>query len=51
LMVFDYSPKAAAEIDIVMEYFIKAIYGEMSIDDALNAAQDDLILMLGNAFD
>lgn len=51
LMVFNYSPKAAAEIDIVMEYFIKAIYGEMSIDDALSAAQDDLTLMLGNAFD
>jgi len=50
LMVFNYSPKAGAEIDIVMEYFIKAIYSEMSIDDALNAAQNDLRLMLGNAF-
>ena len=50
LMVFDYSPKAAAEIDIVNEYFIKAIYGEMSIDEALNAAQNDLVTVLGNAY-
>ncbi|MDR0473712.1 MAG: extracellular solute-binding protein [Treponema sp.] len=49
LMVFNYTPKAAAEIDIVNEYFIKAIYGEMSIDAALNAAQNDLNRMLGNA--
>lgn len=49
--VFNYSPNASAEQDIVCEYFIKAIYGEMSIDDALNAAQADLELMIGNAFD
>ena len=33
-----------------MEYFTKAIYGQMSIDDALNAAQNDLQIMIGNAF-
>jgi ABC-type glycerol-3-phosphate transport system substrate-binding protein len=50
LMVFNYSPNAAAEIDIINEYLIKAIYGEMSIDEALNAAQNDLELLIGNAF-
>jgi len=49
LMVFNYSPKAGAEADIVNEYFIRAIYGQMSIDDALQAAQRDLVTMLGNA--
>jgi len=50
LMVFNFSPNAGAEIDIVNEYFIKAIYGEMSIDDALEAAENDLTLMIGNAY-
>ena len=50
LMVFNFSPKAAAEIEIVNEYFIRAIYGQMTIDAALNAAQNDLRIMLGNAF-
>ena len=48
--IFDYSPNASAEQTIVMEYFTKAIYGQMSIDDALNAAQNDLQIMIGNAF-
>ena len=49
--IFNYSPNASSEQDIVVEYFTKAIYGEMSIDDALQAAQDDLQTMIGNAFD
>lgn len=51
LKIFNYSPKADAETTIVMEYFIKAIYGDMSIQDALDAAQNDLETMLGNALE
>ena len=49
--IFNYSPNASSEQDIVVEYFTKAVYGEMSIDDALQAAQDDLQTVIGNAFD
>ncbi|MBQ2992228.1 MAG: extracellular solute-binding protein [Clostridia bacterium] len=48
--VFNYSPNASAEQTIVCEYFAKAIYGEMTIDEALEAAQADLEIMIGNAF-
>lgn len=48
--IFNYSPNASAEQTIVVEYFIKAIYGQMSIDDALAGAQSDLENMIGNAF-
>lgn len=47
--VFNYSSKAESEITIVLEYFIKAVGGELSIDDALNQAQSDLETMIGNA--
>lgn len=49
--IFNYSPNASTEQTIVLEYFIKAVYGQMSIDDALEAAQNDLQIMIGNAFD
>lgn len=49
--VFNYSPNASSESEIVMEYFRKAIYGEMTIDEALAAAEEDLNVMIGNAFD
>ena len=48
--IFNYSPNASAEQNIVVEYFTKAIYGDLSIGDALTAAQNDLITMIGNAF-
>lgn len=51
LKIFNYSPKANAEATIVTEYFIKAIYGEMTIDEALDGAQKDLETMIGNAYD
>ena len=50
LQVFNYTPKAASEQDIVTEYFKKAVYGEQSIDDALKACENDLNTMLGNAY-
>lgn len=48
--IFDYSPNSTAEQNIVKEYFTKAITGEMTIDDALAAAENDLKTLIGNAF-
>lgn len=50
LKVFNYTPKAAAEQDIVTEYFTKAVYGQETIDDALKKCENDLSTMLGNAY-
>lgn len=33
------------------EYFTKAVNGQMSIDEALEAAQADLQTTIGNAFE
>lgn len=49
--IFNYSPKAGAEATIVTEYFTKAVYGELSIDEALKKAQTDLETMIGNAYE
>lgn len=51
LNIFQYTPKAMAESDIVVPYFTKAVNGEISIDDALAMAQEDLEVQLGNAYD
>ena len=51
LNIFQYSPKAMAESDIVVPYFTKAVNGEISIDDALEMAQEDLEVQLGNAYE
>ena len=51
MSVFNYSPKALAETDIVMPYFVKAVNGELSIDEALTSAEKDLKSQLGNAFE
>ena len=48
--IFNYSPNASSEQTIVCEYFTKAVNGQMSIDEALNAAQADLQTTIGNAF-
>lgn len=48
---FNYSPNASMESNIVCEYFTKAVYGDMSIEDALSAAENDLNMMIGNAYD
>ena len=34
-----------------MPYFVKAVNGELSIDEALTAAEKDLKSQLGNAFE
>lgn len=48
--IFNYSPNASAEQTIAMEYFRKAIYGDMSITEALEAAEKDMTDQIGNAF-
>ena len=50
LKIFKYSPAAAQEMQIIVPYFDKAVNGEMSIDDALKAAQADLKNQIGNAY-
>lgn len=49
--IFNYSPNASSEQTIAVEYFIKAIYGDLSIDDALTAAQNDMQMLIGKAFE
>lgn len=51
LRVFSVSPNHSAELGIVVEYFTKAVYGEMTIADALAAAEADMQTVIGNAFD
>lgn len=51
IKVYPYSPNASAEIPILIEYFTKAVYGEMTIEDALKAAENDLNTLIGNAFE
>lgn len=48
--IFNYSPNATAEQTIALEYFIKAAYGEMGIDEAMQAAEKDMKDQIGNAF-
>ncbi len=48
--IFDYSPKAAQETTIAIEYFTKAVYGDMSIEEAMEAAQEDMENIIGNAY-
>lgn len=49
--IFNYSPNDASEETIVVEYFMKAITSEMTIDEALQAAQADMEIVIGNALD
>lgn len=49
--IFNYSPNASSEQTIAVEYFIKAIYGDLSIADALASAQSDMETLIGKAFD
>lgn len=51
LSVGSISPNYSAESGIVVEYFTKAVYGEMTIEDALAAAEADLQTVIGNAYE
>lgn len=50
LSVFDFSPAYTAEINIVLEYFNKYVNGELTLDEALDGAQDDLVSQIGNPY-
>lgn len=51
IKVFDFSPYYSTEIGIVIEYLDKCLNGELTVDEALAGAQDDLVSQIGNAFD
>jgi ABC-type glycerol-3-phosphate transport system substrate-binding protein len=48
LKVFPYDPNASQELTIIIPYFIKAVNGNMSIDDALKDAQNDCVNQISN---
>lgn len=51
LDTFDYSVYYNAEMSIVLQYLGECLNGEKTIDEALAAAQADLVSQIGNAFD
>lgn len=51
LKAYPYTPTFSLEQTIVVNYLNEYVSGNMSLDDALNAAQEDLINQIGNAYD
>lgn len=51
LSVGNISPNYSSESTILVEYFTKAVYGEMTIEEALAAAEADLQTVIGNAYE
>jgi len=49
--VFPYDPAAAAELDILRQYTEKYLAGDMSLEDALEGAQADMEMQIGNPYD
>lgn len=49
--VYDYTPTFSAEMPIVMQYLNEYCAGNMELEEALQAAQDDLQNQIGNAYD
>ena len=50
ISVFNFSPAYSAEIGIVLEYFDKYVNGELTLDEALDGAQNDLDSQIGNPY-
>ncbi len=48
---FNYSPKFNSEIDIIVPYMAQYLQGQMTLDEALSSANNDLVVQLENAFD
>lgn len=48
---FTYSPNYASEMEIVIQHFSQYLQGAVSLDEALAAANNDLVSQIGNAFD
>lgn len=51
LAAYPYTPTFSAEQTIVMSYLDQYLEGSLSLDDALNGAQADLINQIGNAYE
>lgn len=51
LKVYPYTPTFSAEQAIVKQYLDEFVNGNLTVDEALQKAQDDLINQIGNAFD
>lgn len=49
--IFKWDPAAQQELNIVQPYFDKAINGQISIDDALKGATNDLKNQIGNPYE
>ena len=50
LKVYPYTPASSQEITIVKQYLDEYISGNMSVEDALKAAEDDLKNQIGNPY-
>lgn len=51
LKVYPFNPSSSQEIAIVIQYLDKYLNGLMTLDEALQAAQEDLIKQIGNPYD
>lgn len=51
LQVYPYTPASSQEITIVKQYLDEYLSGNMDLDTALQAAQDDLINQIGNPYE
>lgn len=51
LAAYPYTPTFSAEQKIVVNYLNEYVNGNMTLDDALNASQSDLINQIGNVFE
>ena len=51
LRAYPYEPTFSAEQTIIRDYLNEYVNGNLSLDEALQKAQDDMINQIGNAFD
>ena len=50
LKVYPYTPASSQEITIVKQYLDEYLSGNMTVDEALKAAEDDLKNQIGNPY-
>lgn len=50
LNVYPYNPASTQEVTIVLQYLDEYLQGNMNVDEALQAAQDDLVNQIGNPY-
>lgn len=51
LKIYPYTPASSQELSIVLQYLDAYLQGTMTVDQALEAAQKDLINQIGNPFE